>query len=75
MNNSSKIGAKTGSIIQTFGENVGFQKPVTSAGDVFNAGEALINSDTKAQAVDNALKVGNSLFQTVMNANPVRNIV
>lgn len=48
---------------------------MTSAGDVFNAGKALINSETKAQAVDNALKVGNSLFQTVMNANPVRNIV
>ena len=75
MNNSSKIGAKTGDIIQTFGENVGFQKPVTSAGDVFNAGEALINSETKAQVIDNGLKVGNSLFQTVMNANPVANVV
>ena len=75
LNASSKTGAKARSVIQTFGENVWFQKPVTSAGDVFNAGKALINSETKAQAVDNALKVGNSLFQTVMNANPVANVV
>lgn len=48
---------------------------MTSAGDVFNAGKALINSETKSQVIDNGLKVGNSLFQTVMNASKVANVV